>query len=112
MTDPFKPLKTYEDATPGPWNKDETHDGEEVFVTGQWDNPGDWDDRPIVATATEGLTPGDARHIATWDPETCREVVGLLEAAYKAGALNKLPPMGWLGRIDALLAKLGEGDQE
>lgn len=92
MTDILDRLKREAlEATQGEWKADVTHDGEEHFVTGQWDIPTDadgqpWDDRPIVATADDGLHVADARHIARYDPKAVGEMLALLKKLHVVAA--------------------------
>ena len=73
MTDPLDILRTHEGATPGEWVflPLGTHWVVEVRDT-------DWTWVVKVHRSAE-----DARHIATWDPETTRDVVGILEALHR-----------------------------
>ena len=100
--DPFAPLKTWEGATPGPWDTQVYSDAMGVGHTcGQ-----PWMLRR-VAKCDVGMPEemADARHIATWDPDTCREVVALLELA----EAHLHPTFGaWHERLDALLTRLAK----
>lgn len=69
MTDRFKVLRTYEEATPGPWEAEDAGGG--AF--------------DVAAIFAENIPEEDARHIATWDPDLCREVVGLGALLKRAG---------------------------
>ncbi len=107
MSDPFAPLKTWAGTSPGPWmttcrQRDDVRDvayyfkGRAKFAI--------W-----VATfdTTQPECDADARHVATWDPATCREVVGLLEYA-RDMADNDSTGHGaeFLLRLDQLNARL------
>ena len=102
-------------ATPGPWSADEGFCKEDFAIVGADDSfvceaPAS---RYDSCTIYEG-NPADARFIATFDPETAREVVGLLEEALglidDAGPEEWTGPRQWHARLDALLDRIG-GDQ-
>lgn len=103
--DPFAPLKTWEGTSPGPWRID-------------WDeNSIRGDAGPDVVSGEAGTPYGftcaeDACHIQVWDPDTCREVVGLLVNADSVISEWQTGDDGeeWLEQLAALLARLGGSD--
>lgn len=134
--DPFKALRTYEGATPGPWgnyswsgrcNIDHApHGGAECKYDYTKSFGGDWE-RCVSAEGEVSLisfddwgpvlNAADARHIARWDPETCREVVGLLEDVESmtdhVGEVEQdIAFNAWRKRLDALLSRIGASTHE
>ncbi len=102
MSDPLEILRTGRDATPGPWTV--YPDAGACYVLSGDEH-----------VATCGIKPDaqdadDARHIATWSPETTREVVALLAEIDSTlrPMVCDVAPDDWCGRLDALLARVRE----
>ena len=103
MSDPLDVLRTYEKATPGPWLTDgnSPNGGYDVMAS----QPEGWD--RMVATC-DRVGSADAHHIATWDPETCREVVEILQR-FRAAVVGEVGPRNPnVMRLDALLVRIRE----
>jgi len=96
---PLAPLRTWEGATPGPWVESAADDFE-------WVGTRQHDPTSSVPRSRE-----DVAHIATWDPETCRKVVELLDLAYST--IKLLPTKDtrtFATKLNALLSSLENTD--
>jgi hypothetical protein len=103
-SDPFAPLKTWDGTSPGPWKQDHeysVYNEDDVMIA-----------HAVRHAPSKYTSIDDARHIAAWCPETCREVVGLLKKAVPVmgDALPDDAAGEWLCELGIFLSRLGAFD--